>query len=268
MAATASSNKAKIARRVVEVMEYFDDEHREATVMDIVRRYGRPQSSTSELLSSLVELGLLYKDSYSRSYSLTARAALLGAAGQPEPIRDGRLVRLLDRLFAQAGLTVVLFGRVELKAQVLMVRHGPRSSRRVAAELFGGMQAPLTETAAGALLLSTVPRQRCEGMVRRLNAEAADGAKFAPGEMIARIDACRDRGHVRGDLGFGVEGLVLAALLPGQPAGRPLAVGLVHGANDIVNTERLLDCLVEAAAQCGMLPAAPAANIEHLPTAA
>ena len=57
---SGSSNKAKIARRVIEVLEYFDDNHREATVMDIVRRYNRPQSSTSELLSSLVDLGLLY----------------------------------------------------------------------------------------------------------------------------------------------------------------------------------------------------------------
>ena len=47
MAVGAESNKAKIARRVVEVLDYFDDEHPQATVMDIVRRYNRPQSSTS-----------------------------------------------------------------------------------------------------------------------------------------------------------------------------------------------------------------------------
>ena len=65
--ATVESNKAKIAKRVIEVLEFFDVEHPQATVMDIVRRYNRPQSSTSELLSSLVGLGLLYKDAYSRS---------------------------------------------------------------------------------------------------------------------------------------------------------------------------------------------------------
>src|SRR6202007_2091576 len=96
----APSNKPKTARRVVEVLEYFDDTHREATVMDIVRRYNRPQSSTSELLSSLVELGLLYKNPHSRSYSLAPRAALLGAAGQTGAVRDGRLVGLIHRLVA------------------------------------------------------------------------------------------------------------------------------------------------------------------------
>ncbi|MBM3595769.1 MAG: helix-turn-helix domain-containing protein [Alphaproteobacteria bacterium] len=55
----SAPNKAKIARRIVEVLEFFDDGYPEATVMDIVRHYDHPKSSTSELLSSLVELGLL-----------------------------------------------------------------------------------------------------------------------------------------------------------------------------------------------------------------
>ena len=55
------STKTKIARRVIEVFDLFATENRRITAMDIVRRYGRPQSSTSELLSALVEMGLLYK---------------------------------------------------------------------------------------------------------------------------------------------------------------------------------------------------------------
>jgi DNA-binding IclR family transcriptional regulator len=264
---TAPSNKAKIARRVVEVLEYFDDAHREATVMDIVRRYNRPQSSTSELLSSLVELGLLYKDPYSRTYSLTARAALLGSAGQPEPIRDGRLVRLIDRLLAQTGLSVGLFARVGLKTQLLMIRNGQRSIPAIADELFAGMQAPLTESAAGQLLLSSIPRPRCEGMVRRLNAEAAEGAKFSQAEMMARIDGCRDRGHARGGLGFGVSAGMAAALIPGQPEAHPLAVGILHAGDDTVNAGALLDALIEATAQCADVPA-PGASVERFLTAA
>ena len=106
------SNKAKIAKRVVEVLEFFDADHPRATVMDIVRRFNRPQSSTSELLSSLVELGLLYKDPYSRSYSPTPRAALLACSVQKGIVRDGRLSSLVDRLSAQTGLAVAVFGMV------------------------------------------------------------------------------------------------------------------------------------------------------------
>ena len=114
---SAESNKAKIANRVIEVLDFFDDVHSEATVMDIVRRYNRPQSSTSELLSSLVNLGLLYKDPVSRSYSPTPRAALLGSTTQPDIIRDGRLVSIIDRLVAQTGLGVAVFGMVDLNVR-------------------------------------------------------------------------------------------------------------------------------------------------------
>ena len=75
MATVLESNKTKIAKRVIEVFEFFDQGSPSATVMDIVRRYRRPQSSTSELLASLVEMGLLYKDMRSRSYSPTPRLA-------------------------------------------------------------------------------------------------------------------------------------------------------------------------------------------------
>ena len=43
--------KIKSAQRVLEVLEYFTHDREEATVMDIARAMGYPQSSTSELLS-------------------------------------------------------------------------------------------------------------------------------------------------------------------------------------------------------------------------
>lgn len=262
-AASAPANKAKIARRVVEVLEFFDDTHREATVMDIVRRYNRPQSSTSELLSSLVELGLLYKNTQSRSYSLAPRAALIGAAGQTGVVRDGRLVGLVDRLAAQTGLSVAVFGRVGLKAQIVSWHAGPRAAAQPVRGLHGGLQVPLSDSAAGCLLLSTISQPRRDGIVRRLNAEAREDCKFAVAEMTARLDVCRDSGHARGKLGFGASADVVAALLPGQDELHPLAIGIVYGDQDRVNRDSLLRCLDEAIAGLGGTN-----EIEKLPTAA
>lgn len=251
MASTpATSNKAKIARRVVEVLDYFDDNHRTATVMDIVRRYNRPQSSTSELLSSLVELGLLYKDPHARSYSLTPRAALLGSSGQDEIVRDGRLVRLLDRLASQTGLSVALFGIVGLNAQILSWRPGPRGSAAAQRGLFGGLQDRLTDCAAGRLLLTTVEARRCEGMVRRLNAEAPDERKFAFPEMMNAIRESREQGYVAGGVGFGSHASVVAVLIPGEQHRHPLCVGIVHDRDDNVSQDTLLVCLEDALRQC------------------
>jgi hypothetical protein len=49
------STKTKIARRVIEVFDLFATENRRITAMDIVRRYGRPQSSTSDSIITSIE---------------------------------------------------------------------------------------------------------------------------------------------------------------------------------------------------------------------
>ena len=264
----APSNKAKIAKRVIEVLEYFDDQHREATVMDIVRRYDRPQSSTSELLSSLVELGLLHKNPYSRSYSLTARAALLGVAGQDPVVRDGRLVRLLDRLVAQTGLSVALYGMVGLRTQIVTWRPGTRCHAGAVRGLRGGLQEPLSDSAAGWLLLSTIAPQRCEGVLRRLNAEAAEERRFHLAEMAARLQQCRETGTVHGPAGFGSRGQLMAMLLPAEVGEHAMAVGFVHGGEDRVNPESLRECLQEAVRQILAPEECAPGTIEMFPTAA
>lgn len=263
-----SSNKAKIARRVIEVLEYFDEDHPEATVMDIVRRYDRPQSSTSELLSSLVDLGLLTKDPMARCYRPTARAALLGTLGQPAPVRDGRLMRLLDRLEAQTGLSVALFGMVGLNAQIVTWRTGSRASAGAIKGLCGGLQAPLTSSAAGWLLLATIAQPRRDGVIRRLNSEAPEHEKFNFPDMSAQVRACVESGSVRATIGFGSQAEVLAVLLPELGTESPLAVGLIYGAQDKVQPEALQASLAEAISQTLTAPEATPGNVERLPTAA
>jgi DNA-binding IclR family transcriptional regulator len=258
--AKTSSNKAKIARRVIEVLEYFDDDHHEATVMDIVRRYDRPQSSTSELLSSLVELGLLYKDPWSRSYSLSPRAALIGAAGQSGMVRDGRLIRLVDRL-------VALFGQVGLNLQIVNWRTGPRSNEATQG-LFGGLQQPLSESAIGWLMLSTIDQPRRDGVLRRLIAEAADDRKLPFAQLSERVNLCRDAGSGYGDVGFGSTARAIGVLLPGQPQDHPLAIGFVFGATGQINDAGLLACLREAIDHCLVVEEVAPAIVEKLHSAA
>jgi DNA-binding IclR family transcriptional regulator len=245
--ATAESNKAKIAKRVIEVLEFFDEQHPQATVMDIVRRFNRPQSSTSELLSSLVDLGLLYKDPCSRSYAPTPRAAMLGTAVQPGMVRDGRLTSIIDRLSAQTGLGVAIFGMVGLKVQIFSWRGGSRALRTAnPAGFAGGQQDHLSESAAGWLLLSTVAQQRRDGMLRRLNAEAAPECKFSFPEMAAAVQHCRDTGRASGKAGFGSIADIAALLLPDQPDNQPLAIGLIYEPSAQVDPAALLESLTSA----------------------
>lgn len=240
----ASAEKAKIARRMVEVLDYFDDEHPHLTVMDIVRRYNRPQSSTSELLSSLVELGILYKNPYSRSYSLTPRAAMLAAVAQPEIIRNGRLTEIVDRLVAQTGLTVCVFGMVRLTVQIFHHKIGTRPIGASNAQaIWRGLQESLAESAAGHLLLSTLPQSQRDGLIRRLNAEAPDDKKFSAAEMSQTVALCSQTGSSHGVAGFGTNAETACILLPGQCEKQPLALGFIYEPNAQLELDALLECL-------------------------
>lgn len=263
--APAESNKAKIARRVIEVLEFFDEEHPQATVMDIVRRFDRPQSSTSELLSSLVDLGVLYKDPLSRSYSPTPRAAMLGTGVQPAIVRGGQLVGMIDRLSAQTGLAVAVFGMVGLKAQIYRWRAGTRPLRAARSGVFsGGQQEHLSDCAPGWLLLSTVPQPRRDGMLRRLNAEAAADRKFSFGEMAGRVQGCRDRGYALGSAGFRSHAESTAVLLPGLPETQPLAIGFVYEPSEQIDRSKLLECLTAALTKCKEDETAEQASVQPL----
>ncbi len=247
MAVGMESNKAKIARRVVEVLDYFDDTHPQATVMDIVRRYNRPQSSTSELLSSLVELGLLYKDPYSRSYTLTPRSAMLGAIAQPDLIRNGSLVCLIDRLVAQTGLSAIIYGMVGLNAQIFMHKTGNQPIATSNPKgISSGLQDQLANSAAGRLLLSTVLQPRRDGLIRRLNAEATENQKFSTVEMGQQMEACRNTRTSYGTAGFGTSADSCCMLLPGHLDAQPLVVGLIYEAGVLADHNVLIDCLRDA----------------------
>lgn len=252
---TAESNKAKIANRVIEVLDFFDDNHTEATVMDIVRRYNRPQSSTSELLSSLVNLGLLYKDPSTRSYSPTPRAALLGSTTQPNLIRDGRLVSIIDRLSAQTRLGVAVFGMVSLNVQIFSWRAGGSTLGTARSQGFGsGLQERTSDSAVGRLLLSTIMQPRRDSAIRRLNAEATDDRKFSSAEMSATVEQIRSDGFAAGPVGFGSIADVCAILLPDQASNRPLALGFVYEPSDQINPLALRDLLVSAVSGSAVEP--------------
>lgn len=242
---THLSNKAKISRRVIEVLEYFDDAHPEATVMDIVRRYDRPQSSTSELLSSLVELGLLQKDHVARTYRPTPRAAFIGTAGQPEFVRDGRIVRLIDSIVERTGFSVALTAMVGLDTQIVHWCHGPQAMASTR-ELSSGLKQPVHHSSAGLIMLSTFERRRLEGMLHRLNAEAEEAHKFQPSVFLTKINEAVDRRCAIGPIGYGSNANAFSALVPRQPNGRPMALSIVYGRDELVDMNSLLQATSEA----------------------
>jgi DNA-binding IclR family transcriptional regulator len=240
MPAVLESNKTKIAKRVIEVFEFFDAENRYATVMDIVRRYGRPQSSTSELLASLVELGLLYKEPMSRSYTPTPRLATLGSAAQPEYIRDGRLYAYMDRLAQSTRHTVALFGIVDTYVQIFRLSAGAGAPT---SELCCGSSDLLSASAAGLLLLSTLGKQQTSKVLWRLNALAPPEEKFSHVGLTDQALGFSRQGYALGDAGFVSGAQACSVLMPCRVGERPLALSVIYPNNAPIDSEALVATL-------------------------
>jgi DNA-binding IclR family transcriptional regulator len=251
MTTVLDPNKAKTARRVVEVLEFFDEQNRHATVMDIARRYKRPQSSTSELLAILVEMGLLYKDPNSRSFTPTPRAAMLGSQCQPSLVRDARLSMTMDRLMGLTGQGTAVMGMVGL--QVQMFRWLPGAQPVATSQpngLSGGMLGPLSDSAAGWLLLSTLAPERREGVLRRLRAEATEENMFSPAVLRERVETSSRQGYAIGPAGFGATAQMCAVLLPTDAGERPMVIGLVYEPGQSPDPQTLVAMLQKAVQEC------------------
>lgn len=253
MAIVLESNKTKIARRVIEVFEFFDHQ-KEATVTDIVRRYGRPQSSTSELLASLVEMGLLYKNRQTRTYSPTPRLATLGSAVQPDIIRDGHLFAFMDRLAKSTRFGIGLFGMVNVHVQLF---RWVADFERFPVELASGSSERLHESVVGQLLLSTMTAIESGKILRRLNAEADEQSHFNYGSMVERVAEIRNDGYVSGQSGFGCTCQVTAVMLPAHATERPLALGMIYPENAHVDAQAMVSTLRNGIDECLAAKGAP-----------
>lgn len=261
MAVALESNKTKIAKRVVEVLEYFASGADSATVMDIVRRYGRPQSSTSELLGALVEMGLLYKDPFSRSYRPTPRLATLGQAAQPEPIADGRLFNYMDRLSQASRLGVGLFGMVGTHLQVFRWTGGNEFKNNA---LECGNSALLSCSSIGLLLLSTLGLSQAKKLLWRLNSEAPADERINLTHADQLVARCERAGHITGEAGLLPGAQSTAIVLPPEICDRPLALAVIYRPRPSIDPDALVTSLRHGVSQ--LLGQEPAADSLHTPS--
>jgi DNA-binding IclR family transcriptional regulator len=250
----------KSARRVLEVLEFFDQEHATATVMDIARSLGYPQSSTSELLRCLVALGYLHYNRYTRSYQPTARVALIGAWVEPDLFRDGALLPMVDNIAHHFDHTVLLSAAAHYRLQHIHVVPG---SGPEAPHLHVGDTAPLLHDVAGRLLLSTYQDMHIRSALRRLNADEADPERRVPvNEEIDRLRLLRNKGW---DIEIAGDRAVLAVMLPPRPGGQRIVLSVIGRAEAIVDhVDEIRAMIDEAHIGRSVLPSQPASNDDHV----
>ncbi len=216
----------KSAHRVLEILEYFDRDHHTATVMDLARSLGYPQSSTSELLRCLTRLGYLHYNRYDRTYMPTARVALLGSWVAPALFRGGAVISALDRISQTIGETVVLSTAINYVVQHMHVVKGTSPD---AIDVHAGEIESLTHSPQGKLLLSSYQDAHIRSALHRLNAEEDDPERRVRiADYMKELGALRPHGWVfDGEYRAGDGSGIVTALLPQRCGAERLVLSVV-----------------------------------------
>jgi DNA-binding IclR family transcriptional regulator len=236
------SATVKSAARVLEVFEYFDRIRRAATVTEISRALGYPQSSTSVLLRSLVELGYLEQDEGRRSYLPTPRVTLLGSWIEPLLAPGGEIMRLMDELGEQTGETIIL-GLPS--GDAVRYIHVVQATNAMRLHVGNGTLRPMAISGMGRLFMSQMDEARVRRIVERYNAQlGGDEGRLNLAAVRRDLASIRAEGHVPSfdRVAQGAGGI--SVLLPVAPHGVPMAVaiaGLSRTIND--NRERFLQLI-------------------------
>jgi DNA-binding IclR family transcriptional regulator len=232
------SEAVKSAVRVLEIFEHFAETRAPASVMEVSKALGFPQSSTSALLKSLVALGYMDYDANARSYLPNLRLALLSTWLEKGAYRDEALIRRLERIRDLSGETVVLGLRNGMHAQYVVILEAERPIRL---HMKMGTLRPLTRTGIGRALLMSESDAEIRGIVRRINAETPEYRVDEQGflDLMAQVRV-NGFAETAGDMTPGA-GMV-AVPLANPPGGTPMAVG-IGGPLERLDASRRIDLL-------------------------
>lgn len=214
----------KSAQRVLELLEFFADERRPASVGVIAQALGWPQSSASVLLRGLADTGFFDQDSRTGHYLPNVRIALSTAWLQDHLYSEQSLLHLMEGVLDRTGHTVMIGTRRGVHVRYLHVLQATREGRFLAKT---GSLRPLFRSAAGKVLLTRLPEREVAMLLRKANALEADPAhrlEFA--DVRADIETVRRLGYAM-SMGTSMPGAAaLAVLVPVAQGRDPMSLSV------------------------------------------
>lgn len=213
----------KSARRVLEIFEYFAGRQSPATVTEVSRELGYPQSSTSVLMESLRTLGYLSYDRYTRRFNPTLRIAFMGSWVQENMYNDGNLYRLMARLQQRTDCTVILGVQNDIHVQYI---HSIQAGSALRFFVRAGTLRPLARAAIGKMLLSTQSDQTIRALLIRINAQEEPQYRVKLADLMEDIACCRRDGYYISDGSVTQGAGVVAMLLPDIPGQPQIGLGI------------------------------------------
>ncbi len=213
----------KTARRIFEVLEYFEDVQRPISLKEISTKCDYPTSSAAALLKSMVALGYLFYDSYNRTYMPTMRIAQMGGWLNSGLFGDSAILSLVDFVHQELDELVNISTQSDLHAQYI---HCLQTRKRLRFEVKPGDVRPLAISGVGRTLLSGHTDVEIARLLRRINAVCPPEEHMELDELMKIINGIRRDGYMFSKHIIVEEAGVIAMLLPKRNFGRPLVLGV------------------------------------------
>ena len=214
----------KSARRVFEIMEFFDRERRPLGLKTICARLGYPASSAAAILKSLMALGYLEYDRKTQTYLPTMRIAVMGRWVSDQLFSESKLLPLMEDLRQRTQETVIVGTQSDISAQYV---HVLRTYHPLSYAVEPGSLRPLGRSGVGLVLLSARSDAEIDALIYRSNyAEPVRSRRVALQDVMRDVEAIRRQGYFFSRHRY-TEGVgVIAMLLPTAPFNRTFAVAL------------------------------------------
>jgi DNA-binding IclR family transcriptional regulator len=216
--------KVKSATRVIEVLEYFRVAQQPRSMSQIAGDLGYPQSSTTVLLKTIVTLGYLNFDRRDRVYFPTPKVTALGEWIPRALFGNGRVIEALNDVHAATGEGVFLGTKNDVYLQYVKTRISLHALRFHIDE---GTIRPITRSAAGLLLLSALPDDKIDNIVRRANIVIPTGSeRMTTADVMKQLREIRSQGYAQAEDMPLKGGATLAVLLPALVQGQSVVLAL------------------------------------------
>lgn len=240
------TSQVKSATRAIEILALFQHFREPRTMSELAVALGYPQSSTTVLLKTLVNLGYLNFDRSQRVYFPTPKVTALGDWIPRALFGTGRVLEVMRDVHAATGETVSIATRNDIYLQYVKIIQSVHALRFHVDE---GTLRLLTQSAVGWLLMSSLPDSKIDNMVRRAriaSRKEADQVK-AP-QIVEEIHRIRQEGYAYAENTPFLGGGTICVLLPMRIQNQPVVLGL-GGAVERVrqNRDRYLAVLRRAA---------------------
>ena len=228
----------KSSYRTLALFEFFAEHKKPATVATISKGLQIPQSSTSAILLSLVDIAYLSYDPIKRTYAPTMRMALLSSWTNAANEHAAQLPRQIHDLCQTLAETCVLAYRNGIYSQYLYVDHFDDSLERLVET--GSVQ-PLVTSASGLSLIKDMNDYEIGKIIRRSEVEITNEIyKKSMKDALQRIEETRRNGYSF-SVGQSPRGIAsLAMSLPGLEKEARLAIAVAGPVNRMEDKKELI----------------------------